>query len=296
MLLNKKISIVIITLVAIFFLYTAYNTITKPNKAHLNLHPPHIQASKPSNINEKIENNIPPTHSQIPKEELNEANTAEPRPPEHLTLLIEKSAQQKIDLTTVLKIDDLPTAQQAAMKEWLSSYQEKGYIATSDVALDHMELKHNQANIIDLNDQSIQIPLQDIEKTALSEYEYKGAILDQIEGNDDLSIQGVKRLYIDKSGNEISLHEKLLSNTSSIPIKEFISDNINGYPAVSIALCTESNRCVSKITIITKNKSYEIMAKGNQETTKKQLVEIARTLDLPKLQTKDKIAIEQNKP
>ncbi len=286
MIFNKKMNIFFIILISIFFLYFIFNSVDKQHKEK-------TQHTTPQNLSNHIDNKITvDTQNLYLNSQSNQTNNIsntkqlqqDDSPPEYLVRLQELQELQKKNPTVVLSIDELSPEQQTAMKEWLLSYQEKGYISVTETAFDYMELQHTQAEFLELNDQSIVVPLQDIDKTKLSEYEYKGVILDQIEGNEALPIHGVKRLYTDPNGNEISLYEKSSTNSSSILVKEFVSENINGYPAVTTTLCTENQRCISKITIITSDKSYEIAAKGNQEATKKQLVEIALSLDLPKTQ------------
>ena len=282
---NKNIKVFFITLSTIFFLYFIYSTTNTPDEQEL---------QKPSLlITSNTDNTTKVNPEKITaKKQENESNTLlkenkelqlSHNTPKEITKLIELQKKRKQDPTVLLTIEELPMEQQEVMKKWLSSLQNKGYISSRDVAFDYIELQNNQAGFIDLKDPSIAVSLQDIENTKLSSYEYKGAILDQIEGAEHLPIQGIKRLYTDPKGNEITLHEKSLANSNTLLIKEFISDEVKGYPAMTMTLCTETQRCISKITFMTQDKSYEIIAKGDQESTKEQLLEIAYSLELPQI-------------
>lgn len=284
MILNKNIKTFVILLVAILFLYLIYNVATSSNQQNVQNIP--AVAVTNTNINEKVEINPIKTGFKIQENKPNSALTALQNNndiPKDLPPFL-KTIEQRKNSGMLLQVDDLPPELQASMKEWLLSYQKKGYIDSSDVALDHMELQNSQAGFLELNDPSIAVSLQNIEKTKLSTYEYKGAIFDKTKGAENLTVLGVKRLYVDSNGNEVSLYEKSLVKSFPIAIKEFVSDDIRGYPGVRMTLCTESKRCTSKITFMTKDKLYEIMVKGDKESTKEQLIELALSLDLPDIQ------------
>lgn len=205
--------------------------------------------------------------------------------PEEIKRLEELEEQRQKNPNTFQKMEDLPIEQQAEMKSWLQAYQENGYIEISDVNFDHLELQNNSVTKMDLNDPTITVALQNIEDTKLSEYEYRGATLDQYEGAEGLPVEGVKRFYNDNDGHEITLYEKSIINSAPLLIEEFVADQIKGYPSTKMTYCTASeDRCFSKITLITKDKLYEVTINGDKESTKDKLVEIAGSLDLPEIE------------
>ncbi len=285
MILKKNKSVFYILIITILILYFMYNTFANSDKKSVKS-VSSVATVMDTNVNEKTEVSPKKINVNIQENKSDSVSTISQTNddiPENVTEFFKALAQQK-DSIIVLKIDDLPSEQQVPIEKWLLSYQIKGYIDSSDVALDHMELQNAQAGFLDLSSPSITFPLQDIKNTKLSTYEYKGAIFDQADGAENLPISGVKRLYVDNNGREISLYEKSLAgSSSSIVIKEFVSDDIKGYPGVRMTYCTESKRCTSEITFVTKDKSYEIMMKGDKESTKEQLIEIALSLDLPEI-------------
>lgn len=282
---NKNIKIFLIFSITLS-LYFIYNTINNSDEKNLQNTPSYST----SNINKTTTISTEKTTFQMPENKPKASILQDSKQPridnnisKDLARLIELQELRKKDPTTLLTIDEIPAEQQPIMKEWLSSIQEKGYIISSDAAFDYIELQHNQAGFVNLNDPSIIVSLQNTENTALSKFEYKGAILDQIADTEHLPVLGVKRLYIDPEGNEIILYEKFLADSGALLIKEFISDDVKGYPAMAMTLCTETQRCVSKITFMTQDKSYEISTKGDQDSTKEKLLEIALSLELPEL-------------
>ncbi|MCF6345830.1 MAG: hypothetical protein L3J00_05105 [Thiomicrorhabdus sp.] len=197
--------------------------------------------------------------------------------------IIELHKQRQNDPTTVLKISDLSEEEQAIQNTWLQTYKEKGFIEISELKLEQLELNNELVEIADLSSASVSIDLQHIDNTKFSNYEYIGAILDKDENNNNMA-DGVKRFYKSSDGEKISLYEKSVESTHAILTDEFVTEKIQGYPASRMTYCTENQRCVSEITLITANKQYKVSMKGDESTTKEALVEIVSSLELPILE------------
>lgn len=200
--------------------------------------------------------------------------------------IMELSKQRQSDPTTVLQIKDFSQEEQVLQKEWLASYQEKGFIEVSETTLEAEKLRNELVEFADLSSSSISVVLQDVNNTKLSQYEYMGAILDKDENNNNIAA-GVKRLYRDSEGQKIFLYERSVENTQAILVDEFVTDTIQGYPATRMTYCTEGQRCVSEITLITTDKQYKISMDGNREVTKEKLIEIISSFELPVLEERE---------
>lgn len=202
-------------------------------------------------------------------------------PPEFITRLIQLQKQQLHESGALLKIEELPEANQIQLKNWLLSYQKQGYIESSEIALDAIELQNSQVSFVDLNSPSITVPLQKIEDTKLSEYKYLGVVSNETNGAHSSTISSIKRVFSDKMGREISLYESSMVSSKVVMIDEFVSETIKGYPATRMTYCTPSQRCFSQLKLIAKGKLYEITVAGDKASTKDILVDIASSFELP---------------
>ncbi len=205
-----------------------------------------------------------------------------------MALLLKLQQQRTKDPRILLKMSSIPEKEQLQLKEWLTKYKEQGYVNTNETAFDYIEQQETQASFINLNDPNINFNLQNIENTSLSEYKYLGGILDGAgtSSAENASITGLQRLYIDDNGTAISLRESSLNNSNqgAIIIEDFVSNEIHGYPVTIMKSCTPSNRCSTKLTLMTSNKMYEISIKGDKlKKFDEHLLEMASSLDLPKL-------------
>ncbi len=205
--------------------------------------------------------------------------------PEYIERLIQLQKQQLNDPNSLLKIEELPEENQIQLKNWLLSYQEKGYIESSEVAFDAMELQNSQTSFVDLNDPSIVVSLQEIEHTKLSKYKYLGVVSNEINDIINSSISSITRVYSDEKDRKISLYESSMDRIKVVIIDEFVSDTINGYPATRMTFCTPSRRCFSQLKLIAKGKLYEVTVLGDKESTEDILVDIASSLELPSIES-----------
>lgn len=197
-------------------------------------------------------------------------------------LIMKLSEQRVSDPTIVLQIKNFSLQEQVVQKKWLASYQEKGFIETSEISFESEKLRNELVEFADLSSSSVSVTLQDVNNTKLSQYEYIGAILDKDENTNIAT--GVKRLYKDSDGQKISLYELSVVNTPAILVDEFVTDTIQGYPASRMTYCTEGQRCMSEITLITADKQYKVSMNGNKKATKEKLIDIISSLELPILE------------
>lgn len=201
------------------------------------------------------------------------------------TQIIDIHEQRKNDPTITLKISDFSPEEQALQRKWLTNYNENGYIKTSDVSFDYIKSQNELVELVMPDYSEISISLQEISTTKLSEYEYLGKVLDTDsaqKGPNSLSSE-ITRAYRGNDGQEVFLLEKSVQNTQAILVEEFVTEKISDYPASRMTFCTEGDRCISKITLITKDKLYEVSMYGDQNSTKDKLIEIISSFDLPEL-------------
>lgn len=206
----------------------------------------------------------------------------------YMTHLLELQKQRTKDPRTLLKLKSLPEEDQIQLKEWLKTYKEQGYTNSAETAFDELELQESQSSFINLDDPSVPPGLQETENTAFAKYNYLGAVLDNREmlNTDSLHSTGIKRLYTDNNGNDISLHESPMNNSNSgaFLIDEFVSNKVHDYPVTITKSCTPSARCITKLTLMTTDKKYDISIKGDKDSKfEDYLLEMASSLDLPKL-------------
>lgn len=236
----------------------------------------------------KIEHQKISTPEKEKKISLDSPHTEKNNSNDYMTHLSELYKQRKKDPRILLKMESIPEEEQAQLKEWLNKYKEQGYINSDEIAFDYIEQQESQASFINLNDPSITLNLQDIENTSFAQYKYLGTILDGggIPSTEHTNVTGLTRLYTDDDGTTISLRENAINNSNqgSIIIDEFVSNRVHDYPVTIMKSCATNVRCITKLTLITSDKMYEISIKDDKNSNSDEyLLEMASSLELPKL-------------
>lgn len=222
---------------------------------------------------------------RLTKEEMLEKLASSSAFPSKSTQIIALHQKRQSDPTITLKISDFSQKEQESQSMWLKSYTENGYIQTSSVSFDYIQSQNELVELVEADSSDISIPLQDISSTKLSEYEYLGIVLkaDEVKREQEGLESEIKRAFRGKDGQEVFLLEKSVKGSTAILVEEFVTEKISGYPASRMTYCTEDQRCMSQITLITKDKLYEVSAYGDQGSTKDKLIDIISSVDLPSL-------------
>jgi len=224
-----------------------------------------------------VENNF--TKEEVPEESM------EPLVFSQANKIMDIHEQRQKDPTITLKISDFSPKEQAAQIEWLTSYNEKGYVQTSDISFDYIKSQNELVELVEPDPATLLISLQDVSNTKLSEYEYLGQVLAQPERKNESNSPSseITRAYRGNDGQDVFLLEKSVKNSQAILVEEFVTEKINGYPASRMTFCSETEQCMSKITLITKDKFYEVSTYGDQNSSKDTLIEIISSFNLPEL-------------
>jgi len=287
MIITKKWTVFLIFSIATIL---AISFLTHEKKSTLNLKQEPVKEQRLlQNNTEILEDEIQDSDSSIVQENLTKEKVSDSTPPTLIknTQIMDIHQQRQNDPTITLKLSDFSPEEQALQKKWLTSYNENGYIQTSEVSFDYIKSQNELIELVVPDASKMIIPLQEVSTTQLSEYEYLGQVLDMEKTDKEPNSlhSEITRAYRGDDGQEVFLLEKSVQNTKAILVEEFVTENINGYPASRMTFCTENQRCMSKITLITKDKLYEVSTYGDQDSTKDKLIKIISSFDLPELKT-----------